>query len=135
MRTIYLAHDQQENPDVRKHSLELAGYSVKLLKSHRELVAALKAEPPDLLLMDILLEGKNGFEAAQEITERTKERNFPIVLCERIYSQRPFREEALRCGAQDYLHLPMAPDQFLRRVNQAIGYFVPPVAQKNDKAA
>ena len=135
MRTIYLAHDQQENPEVRKQSLELAGYSVKLLKSYRELVAALKAEPPDLLLMDILLEGKNGFEAAQEITERTKERNFPIVLCERIYSQRSFREEAQRCGAQDYLHLPMAPEQFLRRVNQAIGYFVPPVAQKNDKAA
>ena len=134
MRTIYFAHDQQENPEVRRHLLEQAGYAVKLLRSYRDLVAALKEKQPDLLLMDALLEGKNGFEAAQEITERTKGRNFPIVLCAQIYRQRAFREEALRCGAQDYLHLPMAPEQFLQRVNQAIGYFVPPSTEKSGMA-
>ena len=41
-----------------------------------------------------------------------------------------FREEALRCGAQDYLLQPMAPDEFLRRANQAIAYFVPPEQAK-----
>jgi len=131
MRTVYFAHDQQENPEMRNHLLELAGYSVKLFRSYRELVAALKGAPPDLLLMDILLEGKNGFEAALEISERTKERSFPIVLCAHIYRQRAFREEALRCGAQDYLLLPLAPEQFLLRVNQAIGYFVPPETQRS----
>lgn len=135
MRTIYLAHDQQENPELRKHLLENAGYEVKLFGSYRALVAELKERTPDLLLMDVLLEGKNGFEAAQEITERTKERGFPIVLCAQIYRQRAFRDEALRCGAQDYLHLPMAPDQFLRRINQAIGYFVPPGTQMSGTAA
>ena len=135
MRTIYFAHDQQENPEVRRHLLEQAGYSVKLLKSYRDLVAALKEGQPDLLLMDALLEGKNGFEATQEITERTKDRSFPIVLCAQIYRQRAFREEALRCGAQDYLHLPLPPEQFLQRVNQAIGYFVPPTTPKSDLAA
>ncbi len=134
MRTVYFAHDLQEDPELRKHQLELAGYSVKLLKNYRELVAALKEASPDLLLMDVLLEGKNGFEAALEITEHTKERNFPIVLCATFYRARPFREEALRCGAQDYLTLPMKPDQFLRRVNEAVGYFVPPT-QKSVPAA
>ena len=135
MRTVYFAHDQQENPELRKHQLELAGYTVRLLKNYRELVAALKEGQPDLLLLDVLLEGKNGFEASLEITEHTKERNFPIVLCATFYRQRPFREEAQRCGAQDYLNLPMKPDQFVRRVNQAIGYFVPPAAQKSGTAA
>ena len=135
MRKVYFAHDRQENPEARKHLLELSGYEVKLLGSYRELVAALREGPPDLLLIDALLEGKNGFEAAAEITERTKERNFPIVLCAHIYRTRPFREEAQRCGAQDFLQLPMAPEQFLRRVNQAIGYFVPPDAQKRAATA
>lgn len=132
MRTIYFAHDQQESPEARKHLIELAGYDVKSFASYDELMRALeKGESPSLLLLDVLLEGKNGFEAAQTITDTMPERSFPIVLCTGVYRTRPFREEALKCGAQDYLLLPIAPDEFLRRVNQAIGYYVPPGAQKS----
>ena len=135
MRTIYFAHDQQENPEPRKHFLELAGYVVHLIKSHRELILALNERQPDLLLMDTLLEGKNGFETTLEISQHLTERTFPIVLCSQIYRQRPFREEALRCGAQDYLLLPMPPDEYLRRVNQAIAYFVLPEASQKSVPA
>ncbi|MSR63318.1 MAG: response regulator [Planctomycetes bacterium] len=129
MRTIFFAHDQQESPEPRKHFLELAGYVVRLFSTFGALESALVIGPaPDLLLIDSLLEGKNGFETAREISQRHPERTFPLVLCSQIYRTRPFREEALSCGAQDYLLLPMPPDEFLRRVNQAIGYFVPPKA-------
>lgn len=131
MRTIYFAHDQQENPESRKHFLELAGYVVRLFASWQTLEVALRQGPrPNLLLLDVLLEGKNGFDVAHAVSELVPERDFPIILCSHIYRMRPFREEALKCGAQDYLLLPIAPDEFLRRVNQAIGYFVPPDAQK-----
>ena len=131
MRTIVFAHDQQESPEPRKHFLELAGYVVQLCATQAAMEAALRqGPPPRLVLIDTLLEGRNGFEATQEISQRMPERSFPIVLCSQIYRPRPFREEALRCGAQDYLLLPMAPHEFLRRVNQAIGSFVPPDAQK-----
>jgi CheY-like chemotaxis protein len=131
MRTIFFAHDQQESPEPRKHFIELSGYVVQLFPSWTELEAALRKGPtPSLVLIDVLLEGKNGFEAARVISELLPQRDFPIVLCSQIYRPRPFREEALKSGAQDYLLLPMAPDEFLRRVNQAIGYFVPPDSAK-----
>jgi twitching motility two-component system response regulator PilH len=131
MRTILFAHDQQESPEARKHFLELAGYVVQLFSSYTALEAALKEGPaPSLVLIDALLEGRNGFEATQAISRATPGRSFPIVLCSNVYRTRPFREEALRCGAQDYLLLPMTPDEFLRRTNQAIGYFVPPDQQQ-----
>jgi CheY-like chemotaxis protein len=127
MRTILFAHDQQETPESRKHFLELAGYAVELVPTHADLMAALAREPaPSLVLIDTLLEGKNGFDAARDVSQALPGRDFPIVICSQIYRTRPFREEALKCGAQDYLLLPMQPDEFLRRVNQAIGYFVPP---------
>jgi len=127
MRTIFFAHDQQESPEQRKHFLELAGYAVRLFSTFGALESALVIGPaPDLLLIDALMEGKNGFETAREIAMRHPERTYPLVLCSHIYRLRPFREEALSCGAQDYLLLPMPPDEFLRRVNQAISYFVPP---------
>jgi len=127
MRTIFFAHDQQENPEHRKHVLELAGYVVRLFASHAELLdAVLQGPPPDLVLIDTLLEGKHGFETTQELSQRHPERTWPILLASQVYRLRAYREEALRCGAQDYLLLPLAPDEFLRRVNQAIAYFVPP---------
>jgi PleD family two-component response regulator len=135
MRTIYFAHDQQESPAVRKNFLELAGYAVRLCRNHRELMMALKEAPPDLVLIDVLLEGKNGFEETVEVGQRFPQRNFPILLCSNIYRLRPFREEALKCGAQDFLLLPMPPDEFLRRVNQAIAYFVPPEAARDSARA
>jgi len=129
MRTIYLAHDQQESPEARKHFLELSGYVVRLCKDAPELLAAIQECEPSLALIDALLEGKNGFETSREIVERFPERGFPIILCSSIYRLRPFREEAQKSGAQDYFVLPLPPDEFLRRVNQAIAYFVPPEAQ------
>jgi two-component system OmpR family response regulator len=131
MRTIFLAHDQQESPEARKHALELAGYQVRLFPDFAALDAALKqGPPPDLLIVDVLLEGKHGFETARQVSEAFPERAFPIVLSTHIYRARPFREEALRCGAADYLLLPLSPEEFLRRVNQAIAYFVPPGGAK-----
>lgn len=132
LRTIYFAHDQQESPEARKHFLELAGYGVQLFSTWSELDAALKqGTPPSLVLVDVLLEGKNGFDVVQTLSQGKGARGFPIILSSAIYRTRPFREEALRCGAQDYLLLPMAPDEFLRRVNQAIAYFVPPESQQS----
>jgi CheY-like chemotaxis protein len=130
MRTIFFAHDQQESPEPRRHMLELAGYVVRLFPDFAALEAALaQGEPPCLVLIDTLLEGKNGFEATQAIHQHSPRREYPIVIASHVYRTRPFREEALKCGAQDYLLLPMVPDEFLRRVNQAIGYFVPPGTQ------
>jgi len=127
MRTIYFAHDQQESPEARKHFLELAGYVVQLCPTWAALEDALKqAVQPSLVLIDVLLEGRNGFEATRTISQTLPERSFPVILCSNIYRPRPFREEALRAGASDYLLLPMATDEFLRRTNQAIAYFVPP---------
>jgi DNA-binding response OmpR family regulator len=135
MGTIFFAHDQQEAPDARKNYMELAGYTVRLFKNQKELLAAFKEVNPDLVLLDVLIEGKNGFETALEISQRHPERTFPIVLCSHIYRARVFREEALRCGAQDFLLLPLPLEEFLRRINQAIAYFVPPASQSKPAVA
>ncbi|MEQ1895175.1 MAG: response regulator [Planctomycetota bacterium] len=127
MRTIFFAHDQQENPEHRKHVLELSGYVVRLFSNHAALLEAVVQGPaPDLVLIDTLLEGKHGFDSVQDLSRNFPKRTWPILLASQIYRLRAFREEALKSGAQDYLLLPLAPDEFLRRVNQAIAYFVPP---------
>ncbi len=127
-RTILFAHDQQENPEARKHFLELAGFEVRLAKNHAELLAALAGAPPALALIDVLLEGKTGFDAAREVRELTRANPFPIVLCSHVYRLRAFRDEALRCGAQDYLLLPLPNEEFVRRIQKVLATFVRPAS-------
>ena len=127
---IFFVHDYQEADDERVRWLEQAGYEVRMFKGSIELGVALRDQDPDLLLLDVLIEGKNGFETAREIGLKHPEREFPIVLCTRIYRGRQFGVEAQRCGVQAFVLLPKPEKEFVRRIKQAIAHFVP--AQERD---
>ncbi|MSR61648.1 MAG: response regulator [Planctomycetes bacterium] len=121
--TILFAHDQQECPEARQRGLEQAGFAVHLIKSHAELMSALTGEAPALVLIDSLLEGKTGFESAREVRARDAGRTFPIVLCTHVYRLEAFRKEALRCGAQELLLLPLPTEEFVRRIQLMLAGF------------
>jgi DNA-binding response OmpR family regulator len=125
MKKIFFVHDQQESPAARENFLEMAGFEVVMMKGSNELYVALQDEQPSLILMDILIEGRNGFEVARELHERLPRRRFPIVLCSRIYRARRFRELALKCGASDFILQPIQLDDFLRRVNRVLDEWRP----------
>ena len=120
MKTIYFAHDQQESPALRAHILEIAGFEVRLLQHPDELFAAIEEQPPALVLLDVLLEGPNGFRVCEELAHRYPSRSFPIVICTQIYRARQFREEALALGAADYVLLPIGFEEFAECIRQAI---------------
>ena len=123
MKTIYFVHDQQESPAARREMLEMAGYRVESMGSSRDLFLSLKDVEPDLVLIDVLIEGPNGFEAAHEVHSKFPQRRFPILISSSIYRARQFRDEALRCGAHDYLLMPLKPEVFLLRIARAIEEF------------
>lgn len=123
MNTIFLVHDEQESPAIRRNFLEAAGFQVRLLTSGNQLHTALQKETPALVLLDVLLEGKNGFEVCQDVHLKYRNRTFPLVLCTHIYRARQFRDEAMRLGASDYLLLPMGFEDFLGRVGEVLRDF------------
>lgn len=125
MKTIFFGHDQQDSPDARKNFMELAGYRVRTFSNSAALLAAFKDEMPDVLVMDVLLEGKNGFEVAAELNQNILQRHFPIVLCTRLYRAGAFREHAQRCGVSAYVLLPLSLEDFLRHINEAVRDYEP----------
>ena len=114
-----MIHDQEEDPAARQNFLEMAGYQVRLMQSGRELSLALRELTPDLVLIDVLINGRNGFEVTRELFQ-SHGRRFPIVLCSRVYQGHVFQVEARKVGAQDYLTLPMNLDDFVGRVNAVL---------------
>lgn len=104
---ILFVHDQLESPYVRQSFLEEAGYRVTAFDSSQDCLEFLQKEKPDVVLMDILIEGRNGFETCRRIRGIHGPLELPVVLCSEIYRSRTFRDEAFSSGAQRYLLKPM----------------------------
>ena len=113
---IFFVHDFQESPLTRKHYLEMSGFDVTLMRSGDECVKAMAATKPALVLMDVLLEGKNGFEVCRAIRELAGAAEVPVILCTHIYRSRIYRDEAVAAGAQRFVLLPVKLDELLAHV-------------------
>jgi DNA-binding response OmpR family regulator len=120
MKEIYLVHDKQENAAHRKTSLEMSGFSVTLVPSTKNLVKKLQDERPARLILDVLLEGMNGFDLCREVRRTIPAETLPIIMCTSIYRSRIYREEALSAGAQRYLLRPIHPNDLLREASTLI---------------
>jgi CheY-like chemotaxis protein len=121
MQAIFLVHDQQEGPGMRKHFLELSGYRVTAMPSGAECLTLLEKRKPVLVLMDILLDGANGFEICRTIRHRFAAKELPIVLCTTVYHARIYRDEAVAAGAQGYVLRPIEPEDLVKIVNEIAG--------------
>ena len=116
MKTILLVHDNQEDASLRKHSLERVGFLVQLCSSGSECLEILLSSKPDIIVMDILLKGENGFNMCRKIRERFKPEDLPIILSSTIYRKRIFREEARNAGAQAYLLRPLKTSALVEQI-------------------
>lgn len=125
MQEILFVHDFQESPTTRKNYLEMSGYQVTLVKNGDEVMKVLTQRKPALVLMDVLLEGKNGFDVCRAIRERASPQEVPVILCSHIYRSRIYRDEATAAGAQRYLLLPMKLDELASHANDLVSQGVP----------
>jgi CheY-like chemotaxis protein len=120
MRSVLLVHDGFESPWPRKHFLESAGYQVDTLASADACLAQLAQCTPDVVVLDVLIEGVNGFELCRRIRSRYKASELPVVMGSDIYVADLFREEASRVGAQAFLVEPRDPEALLAAVGMAL---------------
>jgi PleD family two-component response regulator len=121
MKTLLLVHDQQTSPAPRIQFLEMAGYRVIPLANSTEAMRAVTQNKPDLLLLDVLIAGQNGFELAAEVRKAFDAAALPIVMFSGIYRGRAYSEESLNVGVQEYLSSPVDLELLVRTVNQLVG--------------
>jgi len=99
---------------VRAH-LELAGYDVRVASCGADGLAAAAAEPPDLILLDVMMPGMNGYEVCQRLREAETTRYVPIIVLSAVPG-RAAMVRALDIGADDFLAKPFHGDELLARV-------------------
>jgi twitching motility two-component system response regulator PilH len=86
--------------------LKKKGYEVVLVDSGEAAIERAKSDLPDLILMDVVMPGLNGFQATRAITRDEKTKHSPVIICTSKY-QETDKILGLRKGAKDYVTKPL----------------------------
>jgi DNA-binding response OmpR family regulator len=106
--------------------LESQGYEVVTARDGVEGLANLKAEKPDLLILDLLMPKMDGFAVCKELQDPrwAKHRNIPILILTSVREEASRRRYELETGLEldvdDYVEKPVSPDTLLERVGRLI---------------
>ena len=95
--------------------LKKKGFEVVLVESGEAAIERAKADKPDLILMDVVMPGLNGFQATRAISRDPDTRAIPIILCT-SKSQETDKIWGMRQGARDYVVKPVSRDELLKKI-------------------
>ena len=91
------------------------GYQVVTADSGDEAVVKSKTEHPDLILMDVVMPGLNGYQATRTLTRDEQTKHIPIIVCT-SKGQETDKIWGLRQGALDYMVKPINGDELLAKI-------------------
>jgi twitching motility two-component system response regulator PilH len=107
-----------DSPTERHFMVDLLtknGYQVITAESGEEGIAKAKAEHPDLVLMDVVMPGLNGYQATRTLTRDEATKDIPVIVCT-SKGQETDRIWGLRQGAHDYLVKPVNGEELLKKI-------------------
>ncbi len=114
-KKILLVEDNPVNRRLAEFLLRSQGYQVRSATTAQEAFDTIKAERPDLILMDVQLPGMDGLEATRILKEEPNTRDIPVVAVT-SYAMKGDREKALAAGCSGYITKPIDKDTFVQEV-------------------
>ena len=115
IKKILVVDDSPTERHVMKTLLTSNGYEVITAASGEEGIAKAKSELPDLVLMDVVMPGLNGYQATRTLTRDETTRNIPVIVFI-SKGQESDKIWGLRQGAQDYLVKPVNSQELLAKI-------------------
>jgi len=113
---ILIVDDSPTELHVLKGMLEKNGHQVITAGNGEQGVQTAKDNHPDLILMDVVMPGLNGFQATRQLSRDASTRDIPIIIVS-TKSQETDRVWGMRQGARDYLTKPVAEADLMAKVS------------------
>ena len=114
---ILLVDDSKTELHYLSDLLLKRGYSVRTAEGGDEALKRLAEEKPDLILMDVVMPGQNGFQLTRTITRDPRYADLPVIMCT-SKNQETDRVWGLRQGAKDYVVKPVQADELIAKIRQ-----------------
>ncbi len=112
---ILLVDDSKTELHVLSELLGKKGYEVRTAENGEDAMRRLQEEKPDLILMDVVMPGQNGFQLTRAITRDPAFASVPVIICT-SKNQETDRVWGLRQGARDYVVKPVNPEELLSKI-------------------
>ena len=133
---IYYVEDDEHIRDLTAYALHQAGMEVRAFHDGDGLVERCAVEPPDAVLLDIMLPGDDGLVLLQALRGNAATENLPVMMLT-AKAEKDDRITGFNAGADDYLPKPFAPDELICRVRAMLrrsGEYRPTVLTFGDAA-
>jgi twitching motility two-component system response regulator PilH len=115
IHNILVVDDSPTDRQYLTDMLAKSGYKVSSAASAEEAIAKVKQAKPDLVLMDIVMPGQNGFQATRALTTDEATKHIPIIICS-TKGQETDKVWGMRQGAKDYIVKPVKQADLLAKI-------------------
>ena len=112
-KKILIVEDEPSLVFTLKDTLEAENYEVVVVSDGNEVVDAVKSTEPDLMILDLMLPNRNGYEICEEI--RSLKYTFPIIMLT-ARDQEIDKVTGLNIGADDYMVKPISMDELMLKI-------------------
>lgn len=116
---ILIVDDTPTNLEMLLDFLEAAGFKVVIAEDGQRAIGLAKYAPPDLILLDILMPGIDGFETCRRLKANPATQDIPIIFLTAV-TDNVDKVKGLNLGAVDYITKPLNHEEVLARVNTHI---------------
>src|SRR5665213_95053 len=115
-RTILIADDETDILEILQFNLQQQGYYVKVTTNGILAIELAKLHKPDLIILDVMMPGKTGFEVCMILRNLPEFQNTIIIFLTALNDDRT-QIKGLETGGDDYITKPISPNVLVSRVN------------------
>lgn len=119
MAKVMIVDDSPAEIQIMESALRGAGYTVVSISDPADAEVRMASEQPDVLLLDVVMPKRNGFEVLRSIRRKDELKAVPVVM---VTSKNQESDKAwgLRQGANEYVSKPFTPDQLVGAVRRVV---------------
>lgn len=115
VKKVLLVDDSKTELHHLSDMLSKRGYTVRTAENGEEAMRRLAEDKPDLILMDVVMPGQNGFQLTRAITRDPQFADVPVIMCT-SKNQETDRVWGMRQGARDYVVKPVVADELIAKI-------------------
>jgi twitching motility two-component system response regulator PilH len=120
MALVLIADDSPTDQHIMAQALERHGHETVVARDGEEAINLAEQRTPDVILMDIVMPGMNGYQATRRLAQNPRTATIPVVMVT-SKTQEADRAWGLRQGAVSYLTKPVTDADLVAAVEAALG--------------
>ncbi len=117
---ILIVDDEPANIFLFEGVLEKEGYLVSTAKDGEEALTLMDKKPPDLVILDLLMPRKHGFDLLAELKGSEKFKHIPVIIATAVYRGPVVKMEVRNMGADAFLEKPVEPEALVEVVKKFV---------------